>query len=219
MRKFIILIPLIFILAISLYACTSKPAVPDTRTVLFRDDFSQNNSGWTQMKDERGVIEYGNQDYHILVNQPGTLLLANPGKSFQGNVSIEVDARKIGGSDDDYIGVLCHYQNPDNYYLLMVTSDGYSGIARRKDGQDSLISPGLKFLKMVGIEKGNATNHIRADCIGEALRLYANGQQVSLAYDNSLTGGEAGLAVRSGKLTGGVDMLFDDFIVYLPTQP
>ena len=171
------------------------------------------------MKDERGVIEYGDSNYHVLVNKPGTLLLANPGKSFQGDVSIEVDASKIGGSDDNYIGALCHYQDPDNYYLLVVTSDGYSGIARRKGGQDSLICPGLKFLKMDGIKKGNATNHIRADCIGETLSLYANGQQVSLAYDNSLTGGDTGLAVRSGKLAGGVEMLFDNFRVYLPTQP
>jgi len=218
-RKFLILVPMVVITAICLYACSSTPVTQDTREILFRDDFSQSSSGWTQMKDDNGVIEYGNNDYHILVNQPGTLLIANPGKSFRGDVSIEVDVHKIGGSDDNYIGILCHYQDPDNYYLLMLTSDGYSGIARRKDGQDSLISPGLKFLKMDGIKKGNAINHIRADCIGEALMLYANGQQVSLAYDHSLTGGETGLAVRSGKLAGGVDSLFDNFTVYRPAQP
>ncbi len=130
-----------------------------------------------------------------------------------------MDARKIGGSDDNYIGILCHYQNPDNYYVLMVTSDGYSGIAMRKDGQDTLISPGLKFLKMDGIKKGSATNHIRADCIGEALTLYANGKQVSLAYDKSLTGGDTGLAVRSGRLEGGVDIRFNNFSVASPAQP
>jgi hypothetical protein len=218
-RKLSCLAPIVLTLAISLYACASKPAAADTRKVLFSDDFSQSSSGWTQQKDDSGTIEYGDNNYHILVNKPGTLLLANPGKSFQGDVSIEVDARKTGGSNDNYFGILCHYVDPDNYYLLMITSDGFSGIAMRKDGHDSLISPGLTFLKMDGIKKGNATNHMRADCIGEALTLYANGKQVSLAYNNSLTGGDSGLAVRSGKLVGGADILFDNFRVYSPTQP
>jgi hypothetical protein len=218
-RKFFVLVPLVLTLAISLSACTSKPAAAEPKNALFFDDFSQASSGWTQLKNDSGTIEYIKNYYHISVNKPSTLLLATPGKSFQGDVSIEVDARKIGGSDDNYIGILCHYQDPDNYYMLMVTSDGYSAIAMRKDGQDTLISPGLKFLKMDGIKKGNATNHIRADCIGEALTLYANGKQVNLAYNKLLAGGEAGLAVRSGRLEGGVDVRFNNFSVTNPARP
>jgi hypothetical protein len=218
-KKQYMLVPLVLILVIFMYACAGEPTTPDTRNALFRDDFSQSSSGWTQIKDGSGTIEYGKDHYRILVNQPGTLLLATQGKSFPGDVSIEVDASKVGGSDDNYFGILCYYQNPDNYYLLMVTSDGYSGIAMRKDGQDALISPGIKFLKMEGIKIGDTTNHIRADCIGETLTLYANGKQVSLAYNDSLTGGSTGLAVRSGKLEGGVDILFDNFTVYSPPLP
>ena len=218
-RKFLIVFPILLMVVASLYACAGQPAAQDSKNVLFSDDFSQSSSGWTQLKNENGTIAYAKDYYYIFVNKPGTLLLATPGKSFQGDVSIEVDARKIGGSDDNYFGILCHYQNPDNYYLLMVTSDGYSGIAMHKDGQDTLISPGLKFLKMDGIKKGNANNHLRADCVGEALTLYGNGKQVSLAYNNLLTGGDAGLAVRSGRLEGGVDIRFNNFSVASPTQP
>jgi len=216
LKKFFLIL---LTLAAALVGCSSKPAAADAGNILFADDFSQSSSGWTQSKNDSGTLEYVNSYYHILVNKPGSLLLANPGRSFQGDVSIEVDARKIGGSDDNYFGILCHYQNPDNYYVLMVTSDGYSGIGMRKDGKDTLISPGLKFLKMNGIKKGSATNHIRADCIGEALTLYANGKQVSQAYDNSLTGGDAGLAVRSGRLEGGTDIRFNNFSVSSPTRP
>ena len=219
MRKFFLFVPLALLMAASLYACTSKSTAPETQNTLFFDDFSKNNSGWTQLTNDSGAIAYTDGYYLISVKKTSTLLLANPGKSFPGDVSIEVDARKIGGSDDNYIGVLCHYQNPDNYYMLIVTSDGYSGIAMRKDGQDSLISPGLKFLKMDGIKKGNATNQIRADCIGETLTLYANGKQVNLAYNKSLTGGDTGLAVRSSKLEGGADVRFDNFTVHSPSQP
>jgi hypothetical protein len=218
-KRFVIVIPFILTLLASLVACTSTPANQDKKNILFADNFTNSSSGWTQLKNDTGTIGYTNNYYQISVNQPETLLLANPGKSFQGDVSIEVDARKISGSDDNYFGILCHYQNPDNYFMFMITSDGYSGIAMRKAGQDTLISPGLKFLKMVGINTGNKTNHIRADCIGEKLTLYANGKQVSLAYNKSLTGGDTGLAVRSGTIQGSVNIRFDNFTVSSPSQP
>jgi hypothetical protein len=219
LRKNFLIFSIPFIVAAYLCACAGKPATPDSKNLLFSDDFSLSSSGWTQFTNESGTIEYAKDYYHISVNNPGTLLLANPGKSFPGDVSVKVDAQKIGGVDDNYFGILCHYQNPDNYYLLAITSDGYAGIAMRKGGQDTLISPGLKFLKMDGIKKGSAINHMQADCIGEALTLYANGKQVSLAYNNSLTGGDTGLAVRSGKLEGGVDIRFNNFSVSDPGQP
>ena len=219
MRKFLTVVPVLLVLAISLFACSAKPTAPDTSNALFYDNFSQAGSGWTQLASESGSIKYAGNFYSISVTKPSTLLLATPGKSFPGDVSIEVDARKVGGSDDNYIGVLCHYLNPDNYFMLIITSDGYSGIAMRKDGLDTLISPGLKFLKMDRIKKGNATNHIRVDCVGDALTLYANGKQVNLAYNKSLTGGDVGLAVRSSSLEGGSQVEFRNFIVNNPVQP
>ena len=201
-------------------ACTGGSAADSgPANALFFDNFSKTTSGWTQLQNDNGISNYAKGYYHILIKKASTLLIANPGQTFTGDVSVQVDARKIGGSDDNFFGVVCHYLDPDNYYLFMITSDGYSGIAMRKGGVDTLLSPGLKFLKMDGINKGNATNHIRADCIGDTLTLYANGKQVSLAFDKSLTGGDAGLAVRSGTLEGGTDIRFDNFAVVKPVQP
>ncbi len=219
MKKTVLIVSMALVLSTFLNACAATPATPNTQNALFFDDFSQTASGWTQLSNDSGSMKYANDQYLITVSKPATLLLATPGKTFQGDVSIEVDARKIEGSDDNYIGVLCHYHDPNNYYMLLVTSDGYSGIAMRKDGEDTLISPGLKFLKMDGIKTGNKTNHIRADCIGESLTLYANGQQVSLAYNNELTGGDTGLAVRSSVVEGTMEVQFDNFVVNKPLQP
>jgi hypothetical protein len=219
MKRFFIVIPILLTLLASLSACTAPSTKPAQTKSLFSDDFSNTTSGWTVSNTVDGSIGYSADSYTFLVNNPGTLLLANPGKSFPGDISVEVDARKIAGPDDNYFGVLCHYRDPQNYYVLMITSDGYSGISMRKDGVDTLISPGLKFLKMDGIKKSASTNHIRADCVGEKLTLYANGKQVSLAYDKSLTGGDSGLAVRSGELAGGVNIRFDNFTISTPSQP
>ncbi len=219
MRKIAILTVTIFAIA-SMVACSGKPSVSSApANALYFDNFANANSGWTRVQNEAGTSDYANGYFHILINKASTLLIANPGKTFDGNVSIEVDARKLGGSDDNFFGVVCHYLDADNYYLFMITNDGYAGIAMRKGGVDSLISPGLKFLKMDGIKPGKATNHIRVDCIGENLAMYANGKQVNQAFDKSLSGGDVGLAVRSDRLEGGTDIGFDDFTVLPAAQP
>lgn len=219
MKRILPVISLVLILSTLLGACGVAPATPDTQNALYFDDFSQSSSGWTQLSNDSGSIGYIKGQYQITIKKTATLFLATPGKSFPGDVSVGVEARKIDGSDDNYFGILCHYQDPDNYYMLMITSDGYAGIAMRKGGEDVLISPGLKFLKMEGIKTGDKTNLIQADCVGETLTLYANGVQVSLAYNSDLVGGDVGLAVRSSTVPGSVTVQFDNFIVKPPAQP
>jgi len=215
MSKKKVLLTAILILVTLASACNSAQRA---EPLLYTDDFSDNTSGWTQSQDVTGTMSYLDGSYQIFVNRINTLLLATPGQKFQGDVSIEVDAHKAVGPDDNYYGVLCRYQDPDNYYLLLISSDGYAGIAMRKAGVFSLISPGLKFLKMNGIRLGSGTNHIRADCIGDTMTLYANGTQVNTAVDveNSFSSGQVGLAARSGSLAAGVDIRFDNFRVYQP---
>jgi hypothetical protein len=220
-RKCFVLVPLVLILAVGLFGCASKPPVQVTNNTLYFDNFSQTNGTWTKQKDATGTIGYKNNHFDILINSVDTMLIATAGKKFQDDVSIEVDARKVGGSDNNYFGVVCRYQNPDNYYMFLITSDGLSGILMNKDGVLSMISPGGTWLKMAGIKSGSVTNHIRVDCIGEALTVYANGKQVSDSYDHTFVGGDAGLVARSSRLEGGVEIQFDNFIVNkpAPTQP
>jgi hypothetical protein len=206
-------------LMVFLAACGSKAQTSAPVNALYFDNFDSSSSGWSTFNTADGVGEYADGSYRIQVDKAGTLLVANPGKDFNGDVSIEVDARRLAGPEDNYYGVVCHYKDPNNYYLFMITSDGFAGISMRKAGVDKLISPGLKFLQMDGIKGGKAVNHIRVDCIGETLTLFANGKQVNLAYDHSLTGGDVGVAVRSGRLEGGTEISFDDFTVMPVGQP
>jgi hypothetical protein len=200
-------------------ACNGSAQTSAPANSIYFDNFSNAASGWTRTQNETGLSDYAKGYFHIQVNTKSSQIIANPGKTFDGDISIEVDARKLDGSDDNYIGVICRYQDPDNYYLFMITSDGYTAIAMRKAGVDSLISPALKFLKIDGIKSGKRTNHLRVDCIGEKLVLYANGKQINQAYDSSITGKGVGLAVRSSKLEGGSDISFDNFTVFPVAQP
>ena len=62
------------------------------------------------------------------------------------------------------------------------------------------------------INQGFANNHIRADCAGSTLRLYANEVLLLEVVDTSLTYGDVGLVV--GTYTeAGTGLIFDNFEV------
>jgi len=148
------------------------------------------------------------------VNDTNYDIWANPSKSFPGDVRVEVDATKAGGSDDNDFGLICRYQDTNNFYFLLISSDGYAAIGKYESGSQQLISSD-KMVKVEGITPGAATNHIRADCVGSELKLYVNGNLVVTATDSSFTSGDVGLMAGTFSEPG-TDILFDNFYVYKP---
>ena len=185
-------------------------------SVLFQDDFSNPSSGWDQTTVTDGTTDYANGGYRILVNTAKLSMFANPGQTLPNDVRIEVDATKSAGPDTNGFGIICRYADVNNFYKFIVTSDGYAGISKVSSTDVTVLSAPDGKLQMVNnINKGTASNHIRADCIGSTLTLYVNGNQVATASDSSLSGGDTGLFAQTYD-TGGVDILFHDFKVYAP---
>jgi len=44
---------------------------------------------------------------------------------------VHTRALKLNGPDDNMFGILCRYQDEENYYALVIGSDGYYGVFRR----------------------------------------------------------------------------------------
>ncbi|MBA4380323.1 MAG: hypothetical protein C0393_06565 [Anaerolinea sp.] len=210
------------VLVLVTLACSFSPVVTPAgeggggqqSNILFSDDFSSTNSGWDQFQGDEYLSDYANGGYRIYVNTTQYDAWANPSRSFPGDVRIEVDATKIGGPDDNDFGVICRYQDIDNFYYFLISSDGYAAIGKYEGGSQQLISSD-NMQKVDGINPGAATNHIRADCIGSELKLYVNGNLVATATDSSFTSGDVGLMAGTFD-TAGTDILFDNFYVYKP---
>jgi hypothetical protein len=180
---------------------------------LFVDDFSDPSSGWDRVNEDEGITDYGDGIYRILVNTDNTDIWANPGLEFT-NTIIEVDARKVGGPDDNDYGVICRYQDLSNFYFLIISSDGFYGIAKVVDGEQELIDlESMAYSEH--INQGNNSNEIRADCIGQQLSLYVNGQKLIEATDSQHTSGDVGLIAGTYD-TAGTEIHFDDFVVKSP---
>jgi hypothetical protein len=204
--------------ALLLSACSgsSLPAGGETLapgTVLFADDFSNTSNGWGIWNRDGALVAYHQGGLRILVDETQYDFWSVSGRQFS-NAQIEVEATKIGGPDDNDFGIICRYQDEDNFYMLLVSSDGYFGIASMKEGQYRMIgSEALQYSQ--SIAQGQATNHLRADCVGSTLRLFANGQKLLEVQDSAFTSGDVGLLAGAYN-TSGVDLLFDNFIVKQP---
>lgn len=102
----------------------------------------------------------------------------------------------------------------------MIGSDGSYEIIKRKDAYPTplteVYAPPQKQTS-AAIRRGNATNRLRADCVGNTFALYINGQLVAVAEDPDaeFASGDVGLTMEN--LTSTLnEALFDHFVVVAP---
>ncbi|MDP2965200.1 MAG: hypothetical protein Q8N39_04065 [Pelolinea sp.] len=180
---------------------------------LFFDDFSETKSGWDRFAGEIGSTDYKDKTYQIAVNEPNTDLFANSYKLSKDAI-IEVTATRIGGPDNNSFGVICRFQDEKNFYAAQISSDGYAGIFRMKDGVYKLLGQ-EKMIPVPAILGGSAANTIHFECIGRSLALAVNGAPVDAREDKSFENGDVGLIAGTFE-EAGVVIAFDDIKV---TQP
>ena len=127
---------------------------------------------------------------------------------------IVAEATRIGGPEDNNFGLICRYTGEGNFYFFIVSSDGYFGIGKYLDGDQILIGSDL-MQRTDLVLPGEQTNHLRAECIGETLRLFINGTLQYEVSDPDHTHGDVGLIAGTFEEPG-TDILFDHFAVLQP---
>jgi hypothetical protein len=193
---------------------SKTPGASKGPTVLFQDDFANTDSGWNRVRDANGnITDYDNGGYRILNNQPISHVWANPGLKFN-DVRVDVDAAQTSGPKDNYYGVICRYKDGSNFYILGISSDGYYGIVKVKNGNLSLIGAD-QMQPSESIQQGEGVNHLSAECKGRNLTLWVNGTQLIATQDGDFSSGDVGLEV-STRQQGSVDILFTNFSVTKP---
>jgi len=181
--------------------------------VIFRDDFSDSNSGWPASQDADSTTDYASGGYRIAVLQPNLSVWSRPGVDAD-DARIEVSAEKAGGPDNNAFGVICRYQDADNFYALQISSDGYYAIAQRDAGEWTILVSDEWLFSDV-IRRGDAANLIQAECVGSTLSLSVNGERLVEARADLFSTGGVGLIAGTFDEPG-VDILFDDFVVSSP---
>jgi hypothetical protein len=216
---FAILFILLTALACQMPASVSLPQATPVATatvasgaLLFEDDFSDSASGWDRRAVAEGVMDYNADGFRMVINGADTNFWSTTKRDLA-DIRIEVDEGKLGGPDENRVGLIC--RSADNsYYFFMITHDGFYGIGLFKDKQTTLLGQSEMRTHAI-INRGANVNHLRADCIGDTLTLYVNGEQVAQAQDSTLTHGDVGLLAGAFSQPG-VDIIFDNFVAIQP---
>jgi hypothetical protein len=188
------------------------PTPTENLKLLFSDDFSS-ETGWYTEQAETYGFEFIAGGYRIYADVANAKIWSIRDKTYT-DIVLEVEAARMAGSTDGYYGVLCRQVDDDNYYALVIGSNGFYGIGKMASGEFSFLKEG-QDTKGVILPEVSAFNKIRADCIGDTLRLYANGQQLIEVQDGELRDGVTGLIIGTRKQPG-LEVLFDNFATYQP---
>ena len=214
MEQFRIHLMFLFITLMGLVGCVPTTIQSGNGNILLIDDFSTSINNWNVWENKAGsAVSYFQEGLVFIVNVPQYDYVSVPNGSFS-DVKIETTVNKLSGSDDNDYGIVCRYQDQKNYYGFIISSDGYFGIIKVKEGNYQLLnSSNLEFSS--GIHTGLEFNYLRADCIGSRLSFYANGIKLAEVMDPDLLSGKVGLMAGSFDQPG-IAILFDNFLVSKP---
>lgn len=199
----------------SIPGVSQTPAAPGG--LIFEDDFSDHQTGWSRHAAPEGIMDYDAGGFRIMVKEAQVNFWSTPQKDLS-DVRLEVDEGKLGGPDENRVGLICRFSG-DNFYFFLITHDGYYGIGMfsgdpASGGRMDLIGQ-TEMQASPLINRGTNVNHLRADCSGSTLTLYVNGEQVAQVQDARLTHGDVGV-LAGAFAEPGVDVIFDNFVALHP---
>jgi hypothetical protein len=110
-------------------------------------------------------MDYDSGGYRILVSAEQANFWSTPRKDLA-DVRLEVDEGKLGGPDENRVGLICRYSG-NNFYFFIITHDGYYGIGmfsgdQETGGRMDLIGQ-TEMIASPQINTGTNVNHLRAD--------------------------------------------------------
>lgn len=152
---------------------------------------------------------------------------------------LRAEAQAVSGPLDNGYGVVFRYRDPDNFYLFLVSSDGFYQVIRVLDGTQVELSA---WIDTPIIRQGlNESNYLRVVAHGDRFAFYVNNEPVQVCIpsdpeavstyrtglgciggtmedtltDDSLSSGQVGVVAMSlGEPD--VEAAFDNLTVYSP---
>ena len=184
---------------------------------LLNDDFEgEKECGWA-LYEGRGVTSRLEDGVLRISNSlSGEIAWANAGRDIDDAI-ITVETFQADGSDDNAYGVICRYQNPENFYVFLISGDGHYAMGKYQSG-----SPQVQYLSGEGqytfsdaINQGASKNEIRASCVGNELSLTVNGIPLETVNDPTFVIGDIGLGASTFQ-PGTTVIEFDNLRVFAP---
>ena len=193
-------------------ACNLSTSNIKRGEILLVDDFSESDRGWEiWSKDGESAVSKVGDKLTMILQIPHTDIITTNHITYP-NIEMTVDVAKDHGSTDNLIGFVCRHQDDQNYYGFLISSDGYYGIIKMKQGKSQLLSAdNLQYSEV--INQANEPNHLIAICDKEKLSFFVNSEELISVIDRDLTFGGNGLLIGSFEEPNDLVVSFDNFLL------
>lgn len=217
-RRYAISGVIILILVSLLAACQEQGPDPcDAGGTLFTDEFEgETDCGWAQYSRNGASSSISEGVLTLTASQPGQIWWTNPGRSFD-DVIISAEVEHVGGPQDNAYGLICRYQSSENFYVFLISSDGYYAIGKYQSGNEQVeyLTGEGEYLEAEAINQGQGRNSLRASCIGNELTLTVNGELLETVTDPTFVTGDIGVGASTFE-PGSLVVNFDNVRVLAP---
>jgi hypothetical protein len=175
--------------------------------IVFREDFSDPQSGWDRVST---LMEYKNGE--MVLNHSRRTMRSSastrPHLSFD-NFVLEVDSRWSGGAVGGTYGVRFRYQDDGNYYALYIGNDGRYEIGKEANGKWSMLLEGFSD----AINREGSLNRFHIEANGHDLRFFINGQFLGSVRNVDHDLGDIMLIAWKPEMADFFEVSFDNVIV------
>jgi serine/threonine-protein kinase len=180
-------------------------------TVLYSDSFSSAGewgTGSSEISDKQ--VEDG--QFLIRVKQSGYVSWTVPGQSLEA-VRVEATVRN-SGTEEAAFGVMCNFQDNDNFYMGGITADGYYAVVRKLNGDYTALTDTTnnQWQPSDLVPTGVEMYKLALECHDGFLRLYVNDTQIAEVQDYNFSSGDIGLFVQTFDAAP-AEVRFDDLRV------
>jgi len=177
----------------------------------FSDDFDTPGKGnWTIFNESAVVSEWRNGRFAFDFNEPMMTATSITNDLDLSDVVVQMEVYRVGDVIENDMGLVCRYQDQDNYYSMSFGNDDYVTIYKTVAGTWSAL-----FNEFVDTDLSGDYHQMTISCIGTKLSLFIDGNLMARVSDSDLSTGDVGL------ISGTYDSVpvvleFDNFVVYRP---
>jgi hypothetical protein len=196
---------------------TLSPTVTSPVGILLEEDFNDDDpyAPWMKKKGSNWATGIAKKMYFMSVYGPKIEITSARTWLKLDEVRIEADITHNNGNG--YYGFHCRETPGGTYYTIFITTDGYYGFGENRNDKLTILESGpLPELDPPIDPKG--TNHIRADCRGNALTLYVNDVAIDRTTVQGLGTGYVGMMIGTRLEDNRLTVYYDNLVIYAPVQ-